>query len=95
MPAVALLAYNLLQPRLQRACMHGGFLQYAVQAKKFESLGLSREQAEQLSQYLTEQIVLDRLRLSERFAAKVDLEKVCRHLPACECLCRYSAGWIT
>eukprot|EP00775_Hariotina_reticulata_P002449 gene2449-2752_t len=46
-----------------------------AQAKKFESLGFSREQAEQLSQYLTEQIVLDRLRLSERFSTKVDLEK--------------------
>lgn len=47
-----------------------------VQAKKFESVGLSREQAEQLTQHLTEQIVLDRVRLIEKFTAKVELEKV-------------------
>lgn len=29
-----------------------------------------------MTQYLTEQIILDRLRLSERFSAKVELEKV-------------------
>lgn len=46
------------------------------QAKKLESLGFSRQQAEEMTQYLTEQIILDRLRLSERFSAKVELEKV-------------------
>jgi hypothetical protein len=29
-----------------------------------------------MTQYLTEQIILDRLRLSEKFSAKVELEKV-------------------
>lgn len=48
-----------------------------TQAKKFESLGVPREQAEDLSTYLTQQIILDRLRLSEKFTAKVELEKVC------------------
>ncbi len=47
-----------------------------MQAKKFESLGLSRQQAEEMTQYLAEQIILDRLRLSEKFSAKVELEKV-------------------
>jgi hypothetical protein len=39
-------------------------------------MGLSREQAENLAVYLSEQIVLDRMRLSEKFTAKVELEKV-------------------
>lgn len=47
-----------------------------IQAKKLETLGLSRQQAEEMTQYLTEQIILDRLRLSEKFSAKVELEKV-------------------
>jgi hypothetical protein len=47
-----------------------------VQAKKFESLGFTRQQAEEMTQHLTEQIILDRVRLSEKFSAKVELEKV-------------------
>jgi hypothetical protein len=46
------------------------------QTKKFETMGLSRDQAENLAVYLSEQIVLDRMRLSEKFTAKVELEKV-------------------
>jgi hypothetical protein len=46
------------------------------QTKRFETMGLSREQAEKLAVYLSEQIVLDRMRLSEQFTAKVELEKV-------------------
>jgi hypothetical protein len=46
------------------------------QTKKLETMGLSREQAENLAVYLSEQIVLDRMRLSEKFTAKVELEKV-------------------
>lgn len=46
-----------------------------AQTKKFETLGLSREQAENLAVYLSEQIVLDRMRLSDKFTAKVELEK--------------------
>ncbi|WIA08882.1 hypothetical protein OEZ86_011462 [Tetradesmus obliquus] len=46
-----------------------------AQTKKFETLGLSRDQAENLAVYLSEQIVLDRMRLSEKFTAKVELEK--------------------
>jgi hypothetical protein len=49
-----------------------------LQSKKFETLGYSRQQAEEMTQYLTEQIILDRLRLSEKFSAKVELEKVSR-----------------
>eukprot|EP00879_Flechtneria_rotunda_P015543 GHRR01016254.1.p1 GENE.GHRR01016254.1~~GHRR01016254.1.p1 ORF type:complete len:100 (+),score=23.28 GHRR01016254.1:335-634(+) len=47
-----------------------------AQTKKFESLGMAREQAEQLTQHMTEQIVMDRVRLTERFTAKTELEKV-------------------
>jgi N-acyl-L-homoserine lactone synthetase len=47
-----------------------------AQAKKLESLGMPRQQAEDLTQYMTEQIILDRIRLSEKFSAKVELEKV-------------------
>lgn len=47
-----------------------------LQSKKFESLGYTRQQAEEMTQYLTEQIILDRLRLSDKFSAKVELEKV-------------------
>jgi hypothetical protein len=47
-----------------------------MQSKKFESLGFTRQQAEEMTQYLTEQIILDRLRLSDKFSAKVELEKV-------------------
>ncbi|KAF6251814.1 hypothetical protein COO60DRAFT_582446 [Scenedesmus sp. NREL 46B-D3] len=46
-----------------------------AQTKRFETMGLSREQAEHLAVYLSEQIVLDRIRLSEKFTAKVELEK--------------------
>eukprot|EP00882_Tetradesmus_deserticola_P014419 GHRQ01015332.1.p1 GENE.GHRQ01015332.1~~GHRQ01015332.1.p1 ORF type:complete len:221 (+),score=60.49 GHRQ01015332.1:362-1024(+) len=46
-----------------------------AQTKKFETLGLSREQAENLAVYLSEQVVLDRMRLSEKFTTKVELEK--------------------
>eukprot|EP00878_Enallax_costatus_P018894 GHUV01019917.1.p1 GENE.GHUV01019917.1~~GHUV01019917.1.p1 ORF type:complete len:162 (+),score=31.35 GHUV01019917.1:682-1167(+) len=46
-----------------------------AQAKKLESLGLSREQAEELTRHMTEQIILDRLRLSEKFTAKVELKE--------------------
>jgi hypothetical protein len=56
-----------------------------LQTKKFETLGLSREQAENLAVYLSEQIVLDRMRLSDKFTAKVELEKVssCTHGGTC------------
>lgn len=46
------------------------------QANKFESLGFTRQQAEDMTQHLTEQIILDRMRLSDKFSAKVELEKV-------------------
>lgn len=56
-----------------------------MQTKKFETLGLSRDQAENLAVYLSEQIVLDRMRLSEKFTAKVELEKAssCVHDGMC------------
>ncbi|KIY97544.1 hypothetical protein MNEG_10421 [Monoraphidium neglectum] len=44
-------------------------------AKKFESAGLSRQQAEALTEHITTQVILDRCRLSEKFVAKADLEK--------------------
>lgn len=53
---------------------------FQLQAKKFESLGLPREQAEGLTRYMTEQIILDRMRLTEKFTAKVELEKVSKTL---------------
>lgn len=64
-----------------------------AQSKKLETMGLSREQAEELTQYMTEQIVLDRIRLSEKFSAKVDLEKVRmgRTATAVAAMC---AGWL-
>jgi len=46
------------------------------QSRKFEAAGLSRDQAEKLCEHITSQVVLDRIRLSEKFVAKVDLEKV-------------------
>lgn len=49
---------------------------HLVQARKFEASGLSREQAEALTEHITTQVVLDRIRLSEKFVHKVDLEKV-------------------
>lgn len=58
-----------------------------AQSKKFESLGFTREQADNMTQYLTEQIVLDRLRLSDKFSAKVELEKVCAVTPCSVALC--------
>jgi hypothetical protein len=45
------------------------------QAKKFESVGMDRRDAEAMTSYLTEQIVLDRGRLAEKFVHKSDLEK--------------------
>lgn len=57
-----------------------------VQTKKFESLGFTRAQAEDMTQHLTEQIILDRQRLSEKFSAKVELEKVReRERGCCNC----------
>lgn len=44
-------------------------------AKKFESVGMDRRDAEAMTSYLTEQIVLDRGRLAEKFVHKSDLEK--------------------
>ena len=46
------------------------------QTRKFEASGLSRQQAEQLAEHITAQVVLDRMRLSEKFVAKAELEKV-------------------
>lgn len=59
---------NLTSPPPPPPCNH--------QTKKFEGAGLSRPQAEQLAEHITTQVVLDRLRLSEKFVAKPDLEKV-------------------
>jgi hypothetical protein len=57
------------------------------QAKKFESAGLSRQQAEALTEHITTQVILDRCRLSEKFVAKADLEKVGR-----SCMCKGVTG---
>lgn len=62
-----------------------------LQAKKLESLGFTRQQAEEMTQHLTEQIILDRLRLSERFSAKVELEKVRGAVCRPRCASRLSA----
>jgi hypothetical protein len=48
-----------------------------AQARELEDLGLNRKQAEGLTRALTEQIVRDRVRLTEQFVAKFELEKVC------------------
>lgn len=45
-------------------------------ARKFEASGLSRAQAEAMTEHITTTVVLDRLRLSEKFVARADLEKV-------------------
>ncbi|KAI8467222.1 MAG: chloroplast tscA maturation factor [Monoraphidium minutum] len=45
-------------------------------SKKLESAGLNRGQAEALTGHITTQVILDRLRLSEKFVHKVDLEKL-------------------
>lgn len=46
-----------------------------AQARELEDLGLNRKQAEGLTRALTEQIVRDRVRLTEQFVAKFELEK--------------------
>lgn len=45
------------------------------QSKQFESVGLDRRAAEAMTTYMTEQIILDRGRLAEKFVHKSDLEK--------------------
>jgi hypothetical protein len=48
----------------------------AAQSKEFEEVGLSRKQAEQLTTHITSEIILDRIRLSEKFVPKLELENV-------------------
>jgi hypothetical protein len=45
-------------------------------ARKFEASGLERAAAEQLTEHITATFVLDRLRLSEKFVARVDLDRL-------------------
>ena len=45
-------------------------------ARRFEAAGLARAQAEALTEHITTAVVLDRVRLSEKFVARADLEKV-------------------
>ncbi len=47
-----------------------------AQSRQFEAAGLGRELAEQLATYITELIVLSKVRTEETFVSKVYLEKV-------------------
>lgn len=76
-PGLLLLLRSFTSNSTKEAVERAVIVDTLAQAKKFESLGFTREQAEDMTQYLTEQIVLDRLRLSDKFSAKVELEKVC------------------
>jgi uncharacterized protein (UPF0261 family) len=49
---------------------------FEQQTKKFEGIGVGRPEAETLTRAITEHIILDRNRLSEKFVAQSDLEKV-------------------
>lgn len=75
-PGLLLLLRSFTSNSTKEAVEHALIVDTLAQSKKFESLGFTREQAEDMTQYLTEQIVLDRLRLSDKFSAKVELEKV-------------------
>lgn len=74
-PGLPLLLRSFASNATKEAVERAVVVDTLAQAKKLESLGFTRQQAEEMTQYLTEQIILDRLRLSERFSAKVELEK--------------------
>jgi len=49
------------------------------QAKQFESVGMDRSSSEAMTAFMTQQIILDRSRLAEKFVNKIELEKVRPH----------------
>jgi hypothetical protein len=60
-------------------CKHHSLLLLLLpccQSKEFEDVGLTRKAAEQLTTHITSEIILDRIRLSEKFVPKLELEKV-------------------
>ena len=53
--------------------------------RRFEKVGLTRAQAEQVTELLTETICMNKVKITEQFVSKAALEKVClqpHHSPA-------------
>ena len=45
--------------------------------RRFEKVGLTRSQAEQVTELLTETICMNKVKITEQFVSKAALEKVC------------------
>ena len=56
-----------------------------VQVRGFESTGLSREQAETLTQHMTELLCTNKEKITEAFASKFAMEKVIPSLRLLHC----------
>ena len=48
-----------------------------TQMRRFEKVGLTRAQAEQVTELLTETICMNKVKITEQFVSKAALEKVC------------------
>lgn len=51
-----------------------------MQMRRFEKVGLTRAQAEQTTELLTETICMNKVKITEQFVSKAALEKVCLSL---------------
>ena len=69
LPEVLLVSQRGLRTAERPACL-------SLQTKTFEGIDLSRQQSERLTEAITGEIILDRMRLSEKFVPKIELEKV-------------------
>lgn len=49
--------------------------------RRFEKVGLTRVQAEQVTELLTETICMNKVKITEQFVSKAALEKVTRPVP--------------
>ena len=62
-----------------------------VQMRRFEKIGMSRQQSEALTEHLTEVLVLNKEKISEAFVTRGALEKVRQQLPDFSLLCARGA----